>query len=235
MGNCAPTSWLILLAIAEKLGKLPGGELPGMDSRRNSLPQRYVCPGFNPCIEKGTFAMRSLIVWLLLIAFFHASSLPLSGLAEVPKVGATAPDYVMKGSDGKTYSAKDFIGKKAVIIAWFPRAFTGGCTKECKSMKEHGAMLKKFDVAYFTASTDPVDKNADFAKSLDLDYPILCDPEGTNAKLFGVLNATGKAASRVTFIIAKDGKILSVDDQVKTETHGQDLASQLEKLGVAKK
>jgi peroxiredoxin Q/BCP len=179
--------------------------------------------------------MRSLIISLLLIGFFQVSRSPLTVLAEGPKVGAMAPDFVMKGSDGKTYSAKDFVGKKAVIIAWFPRAFTGGCTKECKSMKEHGAMLKKFDVAYFTASTDPVDKNADFAKSLDLDYPILCDPEGTNAKLFGVLNATGKAASRVTFIIAKDGKILSVDDQVKTETHGQDLASQLEKLGVAKK
>ncbi len=161
-------------------------------------------------------------------------------LAELPKVGDTAPIFEMQGSDGKTYSAKDFIGKKAVIIAWFPRAFTGGCTKECKSMKENGALLKKYDVAYFTASTDPVDKNADFAKSLELDYPILCDPKGKNASLFGILNSAGTASSRHTFIIGKDGKILAVigeggEGKVNTENHGKDLTDQLEKLGVAKK
>ncbi|HBE69453.1 MAG TPA: hypothetical protein DDW52_15015, partial [Planctomycetaceae bacterium] len=72
------------------------------------------------------------------------------------KVGDPSPKFEMKGSDGKTYKAADFVGKKAVIIAWFPRAFTGGCTKECKSMKEYGDLLKKYEVAYFTASTDTV-------------------------------------------------------------------------------
>ena len=151
------------------------------------------------------------------------------------KVGDKAPEFEMKGSDGKTYSAKDFVDKQAVVIAWFPRAFTGGCTKECKSIKDSGAKLKEYQVAYFTASTDTVEKNAEFAKSLELDYPILCDPEGKNAKLFGVLKPDGKAANRVTFIIGKDGKILAIDDMVKTDTHGQELSEQLAKLGVAKK
>jgi thioredoxin-dependent peroxiredoxin len=158
-----------------------------------------------------------------------------NALADVPKVGDRTPDFELKGSDGKTYTAKDFIGKKAVIIAWFPRAFTPGCTKECKSMKESGAQLRDFDVAYFTASTDSVEKNAEFAKSLDLDYPILCDPDGKNAKMFGVLKPDGKAANRVTIIIDKEGKIVTIDSSVKTESHGQDLANQLAKLGVAKK
>lgn len=96
-------------------------------------------------------------------------------------------------------------------------------------------MLKNFDVAYFTASTDPVEKNTDFAKSLDLDYPILCDPNGKNAALFGVLKSTGNAAERVSFIIGKDGNILAVDKENNTKDHGQDLAEQLDKLGVAKK
>jgi peroxiredoxin Q/BCP len=156
-------------------------------------------------------------------------------MAELPKVGDMAPDYSMQGSDGKTYSAKDFVGKQAVIIAWFPKAFTGGCTKECKSLKEQGDLLKKFDVAYFTASTDTVEKNADFAKSLELDYPILCDPKGKNASLFGVLKTTGLVADRISFIIGKDGKILAVDSKDNTDNHGKDLADQLEKLGVAKK
>ena len=180
--------------------------------------------------------MRTLIGCLALATCSMAAILTSPAFAqEALKVGAAAPEFEMKGSDGKTYSAKDFQGKQAVIIAWFPRAFTGGCTKECKSMKDAGALLKGFDVAYFTASTDPVEKNADFAKSLELDYPILCDPEGKNAKMFGVLKPDGKAANRVTIIIGKDGKVLAIDDMVKTDTHGKDLADQLAKLGVAKK
>ncbi len=155
--------------------------------------------------------------------------------ADMPKVGDKTPEFKMKGSDGKEYSAKDFAGKQAVIIAWFPKAFTPGCTKECKSMKESGELIKKFDVAYFTASTDTVEKNADFAKSLDLDFPILCDPEGKNAMLFGVMASGKSTASRVTFIIGQDGKILAVEDKVKTETHGADLAKMLDELNVARK
>ncbi len=155
--------------------------------------------------------------------------------ADMPKVGDSAPDFKMAGTDGKIYSLDDFAGKQAVIIAWYPRAFTGGCTKECESMRDAGAELKKYEVAYFTASTDTVEKNSDFAKSLNLDYPILSDPDGTAAKAFGVLRPDGNAAARVTFVIGPDGKVLSVIDQVATASHGQDLAKLLDQLGVAKK
>jgi peroxiredoxin Q/BCP len=152
-----------------------------------------------------------------------------------PVVGEQAPQYSFQGSDGKSYSSKDMIGKQAVIIAWFPRAFTGGCTKECKSLKESGAQLKEFEVAYFTASTDDVKKNADFAKSLELDYPILCDPSGENAKKFGVYNAERNAAARVTFVVGKDGKVLAVLDKVNTESHGSELAKLLDELKIERK
>ncbi len=174
--------------------------------------------------------MRSLLLAIPL-CFLAATVLG----ADLPKVGDTAPDFEMTGTDGKVYKAKDFVGKEAVIVAWFPRAFTGGCTKECKSLRESGALLKEFQVAYFTASTDPVEKNKEFAKSLDLDYPILSDPEGKNAKAFGVLRDDGKAANRVTFIIGSNGKILAVDSKVSVESHAQDLAKQLEQLGVPRK
>ncbi len=103
-------------------------------------------------------------------------------------------------------------------------------------MKESGALLKRFDVAYFTASTDELDGekgNIAFAKSLELDYPILSDPNGKNAKAFGVLAEGRNAASRVTFVIGKDGKILAVVDKVNTESHGEDLAKMLDELDVA--
>jgi peroxiredoxin Q/BCP len=155
--------------------------------------------------------------------------------ADLPKVGDKAPEFELKGSDGKTYTSKEFLDKKAVVIAWYPKAFTGGCTKECKSFKADGELLKQFEVAYFTASTDTVEENTKFAKSLEADYPILSDPDTKAAKAFGVLRPDGKLANRVTFIIGANGKILAVDDQVKTENHGKDIAAQLEKLGVPKK
>lgn len=175
------------------------------------------------------------MVRMLLLAAVVVCGSSMALAADLPKVGDKAPAFEMKGSDGKTYSLKDFADKQAVIVAWFPKAFTGGCTKECKSMKESGALLKKFKVAYFTASTDTVEKNADFAKELELDYPILCDPQGKNAKLFGVHQEARNVASRVTFVIGADGKLLAVIDKVATETHGEDLAKLLEELKVAKK
>lgn len=94
--------------------------------------------------------------------------------------------------------------------------------------------MRKFDVAYFTASCDPVEKNTDFAKSLDLDYPILSDPSKEVAKAFGCLNDRG-LSNRWTYYIGKDGKILHVDKKVKAAAHGDDIANKLEELGVAKK
>ena len=71
------------------------------------------------------------------------------------KVGDKAPNFKLQGSDGKTYSLADFAGKKAVVIAWFPAAFTKGCTVECKSLAMNGDKIRQYDVAYFMASTDP--------------------------------------------------------------------------------
>ena len=154
------------------------------------------------------------------------------------KVGDAAPDFTMTGSDGKTYKLSELNKQgKAVVVAWFPRAFTGGCTAECKSMKAEGDKIRNYEVAYFTASNDPVDQNKKFAESLSLDYPILSDPDNSVSAKYGVLNETakGKAARRWTFYIGADGKILQIDKAVTTATHGADVATALGTLGVKKK
>jgi peroxiredoxin Q/BCP len=114
------------------------------------------------------------------------------------RVGDKAPDFTMPGSDGKTYKLSQFRGKKAVVLAWYPKAFTGGCTKECKSFQADSAPLKKLNVAYFTASVDPPDVNKKFAESLSVDYPILSDPDKSVAKAYGVLGSR-PTAQRWTF------------------------------------
>lgn len=176
----------------------------------------------------------SLLKFLGIIAIAATTSIQ----AEELKVGDDAPDFSLAASDGKTYKLSDFKGKQAVVIAWFPKAFTGGCTAECTSFRADGAEIRKFDVAYFTASCDPVDGekgNKAFAESLSLDYPILSDDTKETATAYGVLNAERGVPQRWTFFIGKDGKILYIDKQVKTGAHGQDVAAKLKELGVAEK
>src|SRR6185312_11711965 len=114
----------------------------------------------------------------------------------------------------------DFKGTRAFVIAWFPKAFTGGCTAECKSMRDSSAQLKGLDVAYFTASVDEPQKNKEFAESLSLNFPILSDPSKEAATAFGVLGPKG-FAQRWTFYVNKDGKIVDIDKKVSTKTHGE--------------
>ncbi|MDP4652155.1 MAG: redoxin domain-containing protein, partial [Haliea sp.] len=86
--------------------------------------------------------IRSLAL-LCMMAFVMPS------MAEELNVGAAAPDFSLMGSDGKLYSLADFKGKQAVVLAWYPRAFTSGCTVECKSLAENGHLIREYDVTYF--------------------------------------------------------------------------------------
>jgi peroxiredoxin Q/BCP len=150
------------------------------------------------------------------------------------KVGDKAPAFSLPGTDGKTYSLDQFKGKKAVVIAWFPKAFTGGCTKECKSIRANSDALKGLNIAYFTASVDTPDYNKKFAESLDLDYPILSDPEKDVAKAYGVVHQGRQVPERWTFYIDKDGVIKEIDKgvQKRTDTAGADIASKVKELGL---
>jgi peroxiredoxin Q/BCP len=147
------------------------------------------------------------------------------------KVGDQAPDFSLPASDGKTYKLSDYRGKKAVVVAWFPKAFTSGCTVECKSLAQNGDKIRKFNVAYFMASVDPVDANKGFAEQEKADFPLLSDPSKETAKAYGVLNANG-LARRWTFYIGKDGKILGIDKEVKPPTSAEDMVAKLQEYGV---
>tara|TARA_R110001592_G_scaffold363395_1_gene687512 strand:+ start:21544 stop:22065 length:522 start_codon:yes stop_codon:yes gene_type:complete len=147
-------------------------------------------------------------------------------------VGDAAPDFTLQASDGKTYTLSDFKGKQAVVIAWFPKAFTSGCTVECKSLAENGHLIREYDVAYFMASVDPLARNIEFAESTEADFPLLSDPSKDVADAYGVL--TMGYAMRETFYIDVDGTIVKIDRDVAPATSAQDMAANLGELGVEK-
>jgi peroxiredoxin Q/BCP len=152
------------------------------------------------------------------------------GAAAELKVGDQAPEFTLQASDGQEYRLSDFRGKQAVVVAWFPRAFTSGCTVECKSLAENGDELRTYDVTYFMASTDPVDKNTEFAEDTGADFPLLSDPDGAVAKAYGVYSMG--FARRHTFYIDIEGKIAHIDTAVKPSTSAEDMIANLGRLGV---
>ena len=86
--------------------------------------------------------------------------------------------------------------------------------------------MRRFNVAYFAASVDTPETNARYAKSLDLDFPILSDPSRDVARAYGVLGASG-FAQRWTFYIGKDGTIAAIEKKVNAGSHGEQMVSTL--------
>ena len=159
------------------------------------------------------------------------------GQAAELAVGDPAPGFALAASDGKTYRLSDFKGKQAVVLAWFPKAFTQGCTLECRSLAKNGDRLRQYDVAYFMASVDPVEGeqgNRAFARSEQADFPLLGDPDKKAAAAYGVLSPDGRYAQRWTFYIDKDGRIAAVDKAVRPASSAEDVLARLEELKVPK-
>jgi len=128
------------------------------------------------------------------------------------KVGDTAPDFTLPSTLGKPVKLSDFRGKKNVVLAFYPAAFTGGCTKE---MTAYGSDLAKFETAdtqVFGVSTDnsPSQK---FAESVNATFPMLSDfTKREVSKEYGVLMADRGVANRATFVIDKEGKIQHIEE-----------------------
>jgi peroxiredoxin Q/BCP len=158
------------------------------------------------------------------------------------EIGDMAPDFTLQGTDGQTHQLSEYRGQ-TVVVAWFPRAFTTGCTIECKSLAENGERIQAFDVTYFMASVDSIEENTAFANatSVDLgerggvvekeeaDFPMLADPTQATARAYGVLNDRS-VADRWTFYINPDGRIAAIDKTVRPATSAEDMIAQLAEL-----
>jgi peroxiredoxin Q/BCP len=138
----------------------------------------------------------ALLLWLL----------PAAGFCGSLKVGDTAPDFSLPSSTGKTVTLAEFHGKQTVVLAFYPKAFTGGCTKEMTAYRDMHAQFTGADSQILGISMDDVATQTKFAESLKTPFPLLADEGGAVAKAYGV--AGEGYANRVTFVIGKDGKIV---------------------------
>lgn len=169
----------------------------------------------------------------------HLITAMLTLLLSIPalalEVGDKAPNFSLQASDGRTYTLEQFHNKQTVVIAWFPKAFTSGCTVECKSLAENGQLIEQYNAAYFMASTDKLDVNTKFAEEQGAKFPLLSDPDGKVADAYDVLIPLVGIASRKTIYIGKDGTILKIDSDINPATSAEDIAKTLQALSVEKR
>jgi peroxiredoxin Q/BCP len=146
-------------------------------------------------------------------------------------VGDVAPDFVLAGSDGSVHRLSDSRGREAVVLAWFPKAFTGGCTVQCEAIGRSAPAIRAFAARHYGISVGDAGTSREFAAALAVDYVILSDPDGGVARAYGVLGRSG-FPSRTTFFIGANGRILHIDRQVRPLSHGQDIAAALANLQI---
>lgn len=153
-----------------------------------------------------------------------------------PKIGNMAPAFSLLNQDGEKVSLKDFKGKKNVVIYFYPKAMTPGCTVQACGLRDSKKELDKRDVVVLGISPDAVERLPKFIEKHDLNFTLLSDSDHAIAEKYGcwgMKKFMGKefmGLLRTTFIIGKDGRLLKVMDKFKTKTHHEDLLSELDKL-----
>jgi thioredoxin-dependent peroxiredoxin len=155
---------------------------------------------------------------------------------EHPKVGNMAPAFTLQDQDGNKVSLKDFKGKKAVVIYFYPRALTPGCTSQACGIRDSKTVLDKKGVVVLGVSPDAVERLPKFIDKHDLNFTLLSDEDHSIAEKYGcwgMKKFMGKefmGLIRTTFIVGKDGRLLKVMDKFKTKSHHDDLLAQLDEL-----
>jgi len=175
----------------------------------------------NPFLPKiGAIAVALLAA----VAFAHAQP------AALPKVGDKAPLVTGKDQDGKTWKPEDAIGQKIVVLYFYPKDNTPGCTKEACGFRDQMDAFKKDKVEVIGVSFDDAESHKKFIADHKLNFSLLADTDGKIADAFGVRAPNGNRARRVTFVIGLDGKIAHVTDSPQADAHLSQTKAAIEKL-----
>lgn len=145
------------------------------------------------------------------------------------EVGKVAPAFNLKDQNGEKVALKDFKGKKTVVLYFYPKAMTPGCTVQACGIRDFKRKFTSNDVVVLGVSPDAPERLKKFEDKQSLNFTLLSDPEHTIADKYGAWGPKkfmGKEYDgilRSTFIIGKEGKIKHVMPKVKTKTHHEDV------------
>ena len=170
---------------------------------------------------------------LLIASLFAVTAVSTGQAAEpskTPKVGDKAPLIEGKDQDGKDWKLADVVGKKAVLLYFYPKDDTQGCTKQACGLRDRVGDLKKDNVEVVGVSMDTEDSHKKFIAKHSLNFPLLADTEGKIAEAYGAKMPNRNLARRVSFLIGKDGKIVHVTDVPSADTHLAEMKEAVEKL-----
>ena len=177
--------------------------------------------------------MKNNLLSKLTFAFTYvfASLLAIGAESTSPKAGDTAPLITGKDQSGKEWKLADAIGKKIVLLYFYPKDNTPGCTKEACGLRDRMDDLGTNKVAVVGVSFDSSESHQKFIEQHKLNFTLLADTDGKIADAFGARMASGKnIARRVSFLIGLDGKIAHVTDVPSADTHLSEMKEAIAKL-----
>jgi len=177
--------------------------------------------------------MKTNLHYLLLLGLCGLWFAGVNVRAQEPKklgVGEVAPPVVGQDQDGKVWKLADAAGKKVVLLYFYPKDETPGCTKEACGLRDRLGELKKANVEVVGVSFDSAESHQKFIAHYGLGFTLLADPDGKIADAYGVRMAGKSMARRVSFLIGTNGKILHITDSPKADDHLTEMADAVAKL-----
>jgi len=144
------------------------------------------------------------------------------------KVGDKAPSFSMQSQEGRTYTLGDYKGKW-VVLYFYPKDDTPGCTKEACSFRDHYSKYQKLGIQVFGVSIDNTDSHDAFASKFHLNFPLLADTDKKVSLAYGAFG-NGKYSDRYTFVIKPDQTIGHIFKKVNVEAHADEVLAAIEKL-----
>lgn len=148
--------------------------------------------------------------------------------ADTLKVGDPAPNFTAPASDSSTFELKAATGKAPIVLYFYPKDDTPGCTKEACSLRDNFAAFRKLDATVYGISYDSIESHKKFIEKYKLPFALLSDQNHAIAKLYGADSLL--FAKRMTFVVDKSGKIAWINPKVDPSTHSQELEAVLSKL-----
>jgi peroxiredoxin Q/BCP len=174
--------------------------------------------------------MKPLPIAFALVTGLFATMSVLAADSPMPKVGDKAPLVEGKDQDGKDWKLSDDIGKQVVLLYFYPKDQTPGCTKEACGFRDNIDALKQDNVKVIGVSFDSGESHLKFITKYNLNFPLIADTNGKIADAYGVRMNGRSMARRVSFLIDLDGKIAHVTDSPDAETHLTEMKEAAAKL-----